>query len=61
LARPTMREADLHDAGDMRHLARPSHRTLIAVALAMDLVAPVDDVDVQDPNWPIILKKGRVP
>lgn len=53
-------QADLHHAGDMRHLARPAHRARITVAFAMHLVAPVDmGVDLQDPDWFLAGKAGQ--
>ena len=53
-------QTDLHDACDMRHLARPTHRAGIAVAFAMDLVAPVDmGIDLQNPDWAVVSKTGE--
>ncbi len=35
-------DADLSDAGDMPHFARPTHGTGVTVSLALNLIAPVD-------------------
>src|SRR5262249_45216083 len=53
-------DADVQDAGDMWHLARPAHGVRIAKAFAIQLVAPVDmGVDLHDPDRPVIRKPGE--